>query len=257
MLQKPLLIMVACMTICLQQDTKREVPAIAVQVEKYLSERKPVVQRGTEEYYALGALDQALKAFNEGNYGIGSVVLLKWRGKVYEFQDRNAMVTGYGLRDHAEARALDRAVVLHSRLKGRTIAEAERARVMNRIDADSSYDADTDYLRGLADGLHVYGTLEPCPMCMLMMINVAVKTSVSLAKDGELEELPDRVCRSDGAAMATDEKFKYAPKVWQQIRDVQGLKFTLYEGDRLLRELGLRIFSETRERIDQMLAQQK
>jgi tRNA(Arg) A34 adenosine deaminase TadA len=256
MLQKLLLIMVACMTICLQQDTKREVPAIAVQVEEYLRERKPVVLRGTEEFYALGSLEQALKAFNEGNYGIGSVVLLKWRGKVYEFRDRNAMVTGYGLRDHAEARALDRAVVLLSGLKGRTIAETERARVMNRPEEDVSYAVDTDYLRGLADGLHVYGTLEPCPMCMLMMINVAVKTSISLAKDGELETLPDRVF-SNGAAMATDEKFKYAPKVWQQIRDVQGLRFTLYEGDRLLRELGLKIFSETRERIDQMLAQQK
>jgi tRNA(Arg) A34 adenosine deaminase TadA len=231
-------------------------PAIVTEVEKFLSDRGPMVKRGTEEYYALGSLDQALKAFNEGNYGIGSVVLLKWRERIYEFRDRNAMVTGYRLRDHAEARGLDRAVVFLSGLKGRTIAETERARVMNKIEADDSYAADTEYLRQLPEGLHVYGTLEPCPMCMVMMLNVAVKTSISLAKDGEPKVLHGRAC-SDGAAMATDDKFESAPLVWQRIRDGQGLKFTLYRGEPRLADLGMRIFLDTRERIDEMLAHQK
>jgi len=251
-----LLLVLACGVLLGTVRDKEKIPAIVTEVAKYLSDRKPMVKRRTQEFYALGALDQALQAFNEGNYGIGSVVLLKWKGEAYEFRDRNAMVTGYGLRDHAEARALDRAVVFLGVLRDRAVAETERVRVGQNIKPDDTYDLDTDYLKEIPDGLHVYGTLEPCPMCMVMMLNVAVKASTSLAKDGELKVVDGHtVC--DGSAIATDDKFKYAPLVWQAIRDGQGLRFNLYKGDQRLCDLALRIFLETREQIDHMLAERK
>jgi tRNA(Arg) A34 adenosine deaminase TadA len=231
-------------------------PPIVTKLEAYLRDHKPSVKRGTEQYYAIGSLEQAMNAFNEGNYGIGSVVILKWKGKIHEFRDRNAMVTGYRLRDHAEARALDRAVVFMACLTHRTVPDAERGRVGKNIEPDDSYDADTQYLVNLVDGLHVFGTLEPCPMCMVMMLNVGVKGSRSLAKDGELKVVSGHAV-SDGAAMATDDKFEGVPLVWQSIRNGQGLKFELYKADKELSDLALRIFLETREKIDGLLAGQK
>ena len=60
-----------------------------------------------------------------------------------------------------------------------------------------------------------------------------------------------------GAAIATDDKFKYAPLVWQSIRDGQGLRFNLYKGDKRPPDLGLRVFLETRQKFDELLAGQK
>src|SRR5262249_36384163 len=146
------------------QDEKGQKPPIADEVQTYLNENTARFKRGTEEYYALGSLDEALKAFREGNYGIGAVLLVKWQGRIYAYRDRNAMVTGYGLRDHAEARALDAAAVLTAELEGHTVPESERLRLGKLEEAVAIYPADTDYLRKLQDGIHVYGTLEPCPM---------------------------------------------------------------------------------------------
>ena len=72
-------------------------------------------------------------------------MLLKWKDTIYEFRDRNAIVIGYRLRDHAEARALDPAVVFLSRLKGRDVPETEQARLGISIKADGTYAADTDF----------------------------------------------------------------------------------------------------------------
>ncbi len=248
--------MIACLLLGMTRVCHEKSPAIATELAAYLSDQKPLVERGTEEYYALVALGQALKAFNEGNYGIGAAVLLKWKDKIYEFRDSNAMVTGYRLRDHAEARALDRAVVILSELEDRPVSESERARLGSTITADDTYLVDTDYLRQLPDGLHVYGTLEPCPMCMIMMLNAGVKSSISLARDGDLADVGGQTI-SDGSAMATADKFKSTPRVWQTIREGQGLEFKLFSGDQRLCDLGLRIFLETREKIDDMLAGHK
>lgn len=194
------------------------------------------VKPGTEPFYATIALEEALTAFKEGNYGIGSIVILKWKDEVYEFRGRNAMVTGYGLR------------------RKKVIATGQELAIES-VKPERNYKADTPYLKGLADGLHVYGTLEPCPMCMVMMLNVGVKSSQSLAKDGELK-LINGHCISDGAALATDDKFTGAPVIWQYIREKQGLRFQLYDQDKRLSDLGRRIFLETRKQIDDLLAGQ-
>lgn len=165
------------------------------------------------------------------------------------------MVTGFGLRDHAEARALDRAVVFLAGLRGKKVVATAQDPPIDSIKPDRTYAARTDYLKKIPDGLHVLGTLEPCPMCMVMMLNVGVKSSKSLSKDGELKLINGR-CISDGAALATDDKFAGAPVIWQFIREKQGLHFQLYENDKRLSDLGLRIFLETRKQIDELLASQ-
>jgi tRNA(Arg) A34 adenosine deaminase TadA len=235
-------------------STPSNPPAIIHEVDVYLRKVSSSLKRGTEQYYAVEALRQAATAFREGNYGIGSIVLLKWKDTIYEYRARNAMVSGYGLRDHAEARGLDRAIVLYAKLQGKEISPAEARDIQNER-ADDIYPADTAFLSSLKDGLHVYGTLEPCPMCMVMMLNVAVKSSKSLAKDGVLRMTNGR-CISDGAALATAEKFSGAPMVWQAIRQGQGLTFSLYKDDKRLSDLALRIFLETRKGIDEKLAGQ-
>ncbi|WP_406697074.1 hypothetical protein V5E97_39425 [Singulisphaera sp. Ch08] len=256
MIRKPLLSLLIGLFLSAPLYGQDKKPVVVSEAEAYVKSHNKQAKEGTEEHYALKALDQAVMAFKEGNYGIGAVVLLKWEGKVHEFRDRNAMVTGYRLRDHAEARALDRAVVLFADLKKRKVSEAERARLGKSImKADSTYDANTDFLRKLPDGLHVYGTLEPCPMCMVMMLNLGVQSSTSLAKDGELK-LVNGVWTSDGAAIATEDKIKVAPLIWQSFYEKQGLKFRLYKSNDELAKLGLRIFLETRQQIDDMLANQ-
>lgn len=228
--------------------------AVAAEVERYLAEIGPQLKRGEELYYAAEALREALLAFKEKNYGIGSITILKWKGMIYEFRGRNAMVSGYGLRDHAEARALERAVAHFAKLRGKIVKEVEDED-LDDVKPDADYAVQTPYCKSLPDGLHVYGTLEPCPMCMVMMLNAGVKRSISLAKDGELQPLNGRIV-SNGAALATDDKFTGAPAVWQYIRNRQRLHFELYYGDSRLADLGLRIFLETRQEIDDWLAQQ-
>lgn len=252
-------ILLCCFVTCTAtaQDANRQTappPAIVKEVEQYLQKLGPSLQRGTEPYYAAATLEEALKAFKEGNYGIGSVVIVKWKDKAYEFRGRNAMVTGYGLRDHAEARALERAVIYLATLRGKQLL-SEPNTTPNTTEPDRSYPLDTDYLKSLTDGLHIYGTLEPCPMCMIMMLNAGVKSSQSLAKDGELKMVNGHEI-SDGGATATDDKFPTNPALWQFFRDKQGLRFTLYDKDPQLADFGRRIFLETRQQISDFLAKQ-
>lgn len=234
---------------------RAQAPAIVAETEHYLSDIGPNVPIGTERYYAVKALDEALGAFKEGNYGIGAVTIVKWRGQIYEFRGRNAMATGYGLRDHAEARALDRAVVFLSILKGKHVRNPEGGVPRCGLAADASYGVCTPFLESLKDGIHVYGTLEPCPMCMVMMINIGVKSSKSLVKDGE-SIVKDKHIVSDGAALVTSDKIVGAPMVWQKICQHQGLQFVLYDADKRLCDLSRRIFLETRQQIDDRLGAQ-
>ena len=48
-------------TILLHWRFQPEEPPIVAEVEKYLNDRTPAIKRGTEEYYALGSLDQRLR----------------------------------------------------------------------------------------------------------------------------------------------------------------------------------------------------
>jgi tRNA(Arg) A34 adenosine deaminase TadA len=211
-------------------------PDVATRVEAYLEDKASAHVRGTDGYFAVEALRVALRSFRDGNYGIGAIAVVRRSGTVYEYRAGNAMVSGQGLVDHAETRALLR------------IASGEAA--------DSSY-AVPPAVGGVLpeDGIAVYGTLEPCPMCASVMTNAGVARSVSTVVDGRLVH-EDLYLVSDGAANVLGDKYKIQPRVWRDIQQGRKLRFELLDiDDPDLAELSQAIFIETRVQIDKQLAE--
>jgi len=215
-------------------------------VKVYLLQAKGKYEVGQHEYYAWLALEQALKAFEEKNYGIGAVALLVTENDIFEFRARNAMVTGLGVVDHAETRAL-------LKLKGGKQPDYKYPRESN------------EWTKKLPMGISVFGTLEPCPMCSCTLTNVGAMMSVSTVRDGNLILNEEGYKISDGAAnvvqykdeeLSVRDKFKIQPKVWQWIQTAHNLKFEILNTeDFTLKDLSMRIFTETREDIDRQLSE--
>jgi len=209
--------------------------SIVSRVKAYLFATEEKYFPGQDEYYARLALEQAVMAYEEGNYGIGAVAVVVTDERVREFRARNAMVTGLGVVDHAETRAL-------LRMRGGRRPDISYPR---HVSAQTS---------NLPEGISVYGTLEPCPMCTVTLTNVGAKRSISTVLDGQLVYTDDGHRISDGAADTIGEKGKSQPQVWQNIQKDHKLTFTLLETqDADLRELSNLIFLETREEIDEKL----
>lgn len=202
------------------------------QAEDYLRRSDGRYALGTDEHYGRLALAQALNASREGNYGIGAVAVLVGDGTVREYHARSAMVTGLGVVDHAETRAL-------LALRGQ--------------ESPTSHYPLSDCASAPAEGLSVYGTLEPCPLCVCAMTNSGVRRSVSTAEDGKLVE-EDGVLTSDGSASAIGRKRLLLPRVWRQIQDAAGLTFeVLSTEDADLARLSWEIFAVSRDNIDSRL----
>ena len=225
------------------------------QVSAYLRATQDRYQPGQEGYYLRKSLEQALLAYEEGNYGIGSVALLVKDGLVYEFSARNAMVTGQGVHDHAETRALEDLIKYsHAFIAGTQLSEKEVLRAGPIIDPviySKNINQDTAQL---SEGIHVFGTLEPCPMCTSIMGNTGVSKSTSTVLDGEMDENG----RSLGAAMAIGKKRNATPIVWDKYVFGEDLEFELTKStDEDLKYLSNQIFIETRIEIDQLLMDKK
>ncbi len=212
--------------------------AVADAVRRYLDRTRDAYEPGDPVYYARVALNEALEAFLEDNYGIGAVAVVADESTIREFRGRNAMVSGLGVVDHAETRAL--------------------LKYMSGSDADAVYPRELNaYTRRVPTGLSVYGTLEPCPMCTVTLTNVGAVRSVSTVLDGRLIR-KNGVLISDGGASSIGRKAKLQPQVWQGIQERQGLAFSLLEtADTELTSLSADLFLKTREQIDRRLAQKK
>ena len=205
------------------------------EVREYLNDTAFQYKPGQYEYYARLALDQALIAFEESNYGIGALAVVTTTDSVSEFPARNAMITGLGITDHAETRALQD--IKSNKPPGKTYHKDEN-----------------EWTAALPEGISVFGTLEPCPMCDCTLTNAGAKLSVSTVLDGNLVE-EEGFKRSDGAENAIGEKGRLKPKIWGWIQGASGLTFELLETeDDKLVDLSRRIFEETREDIDAALA---
>lgn len=241
-----------------RDDTTDDPQKVIAEVRDYLKGSKDKFAKGSDEYYARLALEQASIACSEKNYGVGAVVVLASGKKLYEFRARNAMVTGLGIADHAESRAITNAYCWAGRNKllGRDIPAAELERG-GKIDPDDTYARDlNEHTKKLVDGVHCFGTLEACPMCTSMILNGGLKTSVSTVIDGDLIE-KNGFKLSSGGANSLGEKSKTMPQVWQWISEGQtknGLRLEqLKTDDKQLSDLSWRIFSQTREYIDSQL----
>jgi len=207
--------------------------SIASEVRSYLAATVDRFAPGSDEHFARLSLQLALTAFEGGNYGIGAVAVLRKGGSLDVHFGQNKMVSGTGLVDHAETRAL-----LH---------------LAGTADPDEVIPAPANY--SLASGhIAVFGTLEPCPMCASVMTNAGVTRSVSTVVDGQLVRQGEFMV-SDGAANVLDEKHLIQPMVWRAIQQNRGLRFQdLASDDTQLHDLSLRVFTDTRQQIDQALA---
>ncbi|MGH9211695.1 MAG: hypothetical protein ACRD2C_13565 [Acidimicrobiales bacterium] len=193
---------------------------------------------GSDDHYARRALDQALLALVEGNYGIGAVAVVADDVEVREHHARNAMLTGLGVVDHAETRA-----ILAARGGGV---------------APHAYPRDTNAAtRRLPVGVSVYGTLEPCPMCACALTNGGVVRSVSTAMDGELVDV-DGMATSGGGSSVLGAKWLLQPYNWRWLQEATGVRFELLDArDPELVALSWRVFAETGREVDQRLARRR
>ena len=207
-------------------------------VRRYLTSTDGAYEAGSADYYARLGLQEALAVYLEGNYGIGAVAVLADEESVREFRARNAMMTGLGVVDHAETRAILKYAADH--------------------DPDAIYDRGlNEHTRRLPEGLSMYATLEPCPMCAVALTNVGAVQSVSTVMDGRLVK-NNEFFVSDGGATVVGGKGQLQPTVWQQIQENQGLSFGLLRTcDRALKSLSADIFLQTREETDRQLGQRK
>lgn len=209
---------------------------VSENVARYLAASASRYVEGQHEYYARIALEEAAASHLAGNYGIGAVAVVVSTKEVKEFRAQNAMLTGTGVVDHAETRAL---IDIRS---GRS-ASKSYARRLNQ------------WTSGLPEGISVFGTLEPCPMCACTLTNVGARLSVSTVLDGALVR-SDGFAHSDGAANVIGDKGRVQPSVWRQIQSNAGLTFQLLATeDEELRVLSNAVFVSTRQAIDDALAQ--
>jgi tRNA(Arg) A34 adenosine deaminase TadA len=221
----------------MQKAQPTEVTAILGEVDRYLAKSETWYQPGSSEYYARVALSEAAGALRKGNYGIGAVVVVADDKQIAEYRVGNAMVTGLGVIDHAETLGLLAA-------KGRVLPSVVYPRSLN------------SHTKALPDGISVYGTLEPCPMCACTITNSGVVNSVSTVVDGNPVVENGKVVRSDGAANVIGSKWRLQPVVWQMIQKGLGTKFSkLTTKDKQLERLSETIFTVTREAVDQQIAE--
>jgi tRNA(Arg) A34 adenosine deaminase TadA len=205
-------------------------PLIVDEVSEYLERSRDRFTRGSDEYYARKCLEAALTAYRSKNYGIGALAVVYEAKTAREWSAGNCMVSGSGVIDHAETRAL--------------------LRIANAEPPDATYPLES----APPHGLSVFGTLEPCPMCACVMTNAGATRSVSTVEDGHLIE-KSGFRLSDGAANVLGHKSKTQPAIWQSIQQGRPLKFELLRtADAELQSLSRRIFEETRKTIDKDLS---
>lgn len=214
---------------------------IEQEVSKYLKQTESKFQLGSDEFYARKALSLALISLREGNYGIGAVLLQVTPNSIKEFFGRNKLITGTDeerIIGHAETMA----AVSYSK---KQTPNKSYGREINTQTVN------------LPEGLICYGTLEPCPMCAVVLTNLGLIKSISTVLDGELIS-ENGMKFSDGAATVIGEKHKIQPKIWQIIQAARGLTFSQLETkDKDLVSLSKRVFTETREEIDKSLSERK
>ena len=223
---------------------KREIAQKIFEIAEALTEQMiPRHTPGQHKYYAAVSLREAVKSAREGNYGIGGVVLYRDGDWVYEFRERNFMITGLGVSDHAEARGLERAGLFKAlAIQGRNLEEDVKARFNFR--PDSIYQLGKGQ-HDLPQGWTVYGTLEPCPMCTCKLINFGANHSFSISPD-------------DMAANALRYKRGQMAVVWKNIMNGIGLDPRLVPGiksESAIRKVADALFHATRTEIDLKLAE--
>lgn len=201
---------------------------ISDQLAQFLDQSRGEIEVGSRLYFMWRALEQCHQAVQKGNYGIGASVVHIENDKAYIFYDQNAMVSGRGVHDHAEARGLQRAAYfIRHTLGDNPLPQDERGRYFQGVEVkpDEIIDVKSSaYLQKLGDGLHVVGSDEPCIMCACLSARLGCATSTSGFIDGTPESRSG-VMLSDGGGYAHDQKPSAWPDVVRWIAADKGVSF--------------------------------
>ena len=189
------------MSASLQQPFEPNAQNIKAASEQFVARGLDHFPIGSPYFFATLALDEALEALKEGNYGVGASGLIVRGENYYIFRQRNAMNTGIGVVDHAETRlVMDIRRFVLEVLDNRPILEDERARselrqpysagMVSDLNLPTSSLENSDYLQSAdaksvryGDGIYVFSNLEPCPMCMESIFNAGGLASITSSPD--------------------------------------------------------------------------
>lgn len=217
-------------------------PVLSPEVTAYITSTAPKVAKmidtapkySFQEYLGL-AVQQALTALSEGNYGIGAVYVFRQQGTEYIIGGRNGLVSRADTHLHAEQDAID---AVESLARGEIVYSD---RLLLKREAPHEH---TEKL--------LVTSLEPCPMCCARILTHKVDT-VYIGSPDEL-----------GGAMLGGREMGLPP-LWVNMRREQRLqvvtpntddpKSPTYVDSQYL-GLPLETFLSTRKHIDAMMATQ-
>lgn len=195
------------------------------QVSEMFANAKP---QSYQEYLSL-ALDEGLNALEDGNYGIGAVIIRRENGKEYVISGHNRMRSEKSTHPHAEEDAFD---AIEGLMKGE---EKWKERIILEREIESQKEETI-----------LVTSLEPCIGCVRRLET----HKVSGVFIGEVDDF--------AGAMLGDRE-KGLPKLWQWMKERQGFFVELanYEDpnnpnyvDSQYRELISRTFHINRQEID-------
>jgi tRNA(Arg) A34 adenosine deaminase TadA len=194
---------------------------------------------GQDLFWGCLALKEAATALRERNYGIGAVAIEVLQEEVRVFLGHNRMINIAPL-----SADLSDSEVYFRKATFQMFGHAEMdalLRLKSGIKPDLIYNRNENvFLKVMELGIHVTGTLEPCPMCTCGMTNGNVVRNLSNAPDPQ------------GAYIVSDPKMQ--PPVWRGIQASAGMSFGLVLGSDELTTLSSDAFTVTRVEIDSMLA---
>jgi tRNA(adenine34) deaminase len=163
-------------------EKKQSLPPDIVEIEKGILAYVPDA-RYVDDPFVLVAVKESLAAFKEGNGGVGACLVHEGTGKIVE-RGRNRQFRPHFRSDlHAEMDLLTRFEerVKAPRLDDLTVPQAHQRKI---------------------EGLVLYTSVEPCPMCLSRIINIGLKKTYYAAPDP-----------SGGMAL----KIQNLPAFWQEL----------------------------------------
>jgi len=220
----------------------------AQEVNLYLAQHAPLLDHEnpvyTPEAYFTMLLASGLEARERGNYGIAAVTVIRFGNTEILVFGQNELVTTQNPAGHAETNSLQRVGRLISSLQnGAALSDA-----LHDPDLKDNVIVRTGEKPCEQPEVTLYTTLEPCPLCTVVITNAGIN-EVIWASDDTL------------AGAMHDDRLEKLPSLWPELINTQGLIRTSLEqaqDPQLLPELTdllKRLFFENRESIDQQVAQ--
>jgi tRNA(Arg) A34 adenosine deaminase TadA len=164
----------------------RDADSLGDRVAEYVAAHAVSKPRTAQEYFTF-LLDHAFRATQEGNYGISAALVVERSGTEIVTVGQNTLISARDPLGHAEINAI---------------------RNFERVRSDALSPASDERTRSV-----LFTTLEPCPMCMVAIVNSGIENVVIA--------LPDE----HGGALAP-ERLSRLPDVWPTLVSQPGRRIT-------------------------------